>query len=196
MKITIDINERQEMFLRQFAERQFDGAPDNLSTRTPIFVVEREHELIAPEGYGDGKTFFSYWHDGEHLLAETADELIEKVTGAKPIPLSEAIEAMNIIVGGNEVFVVDEKDYLEAYGIEGFEKLETHTTYKPVAFFLTLAEAKRYKNDYQSHNCGNCRIYGYGLGYSNKGDLPEFRNMLMKIGTALLNYERDGVNID
>ena len=196
MKITIELSERQEHFLRQFAEKQYDGSPDNLGTRSPIFVVERAIKLPAPEGYGDGPEKLTGYYNGEFYGADTAEELIRAATGKEPIPLDEAVQEMTINVDGESFFILDTDDYLKAYGIEDYEIIGTHITYTPVAFFLTLEEAKRYRDGYQRHNCGNCRIYGYALGYSNKGDLPEFRDMLMKIGTALLNYERDGVNID
>ena len=59
-------------------------------------------------------------------------------------------------------------------------------SYTPVAFFLIRDEAVRYKDGYQKHNCADCRIYTYGLGYSNNGDLPVFRNLLMRMGQDLL----------
>ena len=103
--ISIELNTRELKFLAEFAEKQYEGAEDNVGTRTPIHVVERKEE------------YFSH---------------------------------------------------------------------RPVAFFLIRDEALRYRDGYQAHNCGDCRIYTYGLGYSNNGDLPVFRELLMKLGKQLL----------
>lgn len=37
----------------------------------------------------------------------------------------------------------------------------------------------------EKHNCENCRVYTRGLGYSNNGDLPVFRALLMRMGEMI-----------
>jgi len=99
----------------------------------------------------------------------------------KELPPYDEVEYEDV----NEVWISSEEDYCEAYGINA-RSGQIIDTYRPVAFFLIRDEAVRYKDGYQKHNCDKCRIYTYGLGYSNDGDLPVFRELLMKIGKQLL----------
>jgi hypothetical protein len=61
---------------------------------------------------------------------------------------------------------------------------EKHT-YKPVAYFFTKEEAKKYMQ-YQSHNLISPRIYTANAGYGNYGDYPVLQNLLLKLGKELI----------
>ena len=191
----VELTELESNFLKQFAEKHYPGAEDNLSTRDPIFVVERKCELPAPQYYGDGKEKYIAWHNCERFEADKPEELVKQILQIEPLPFETATEEMTVVINGEEHFILDEDDYfkayLEPYGIKIVEKFGTHITWTPVAFFFTLAEARRYRDEYQSHNCTNCRIYGYGLGYSNKGDLPTFRSLMLRMGQALLEQSKE-----
>jgi hypothetical protein len=61
-------------------------------------------------------------------------------------------------------------------------------TYHDIAYFFTLAEARRYIS-YQNHNLRTPRIYTVGPGYSNSGDWEPFYDALQALGeTAVYNY--------
>ncbi len=52
-KITVEITEEQERFLRLFAEKQFEGARDNLLTSKPLHLVQKQRERRIEEGEED-----------------------------------------------------------------------------------------------------------------------------------------------
>ena len=181
MEYTININAEEQKFLMDFAEKQAEGCRDNIGTMTPIHVVERRDVAFFPSEDGD-----TYNYDGH--CEDSLDKLIQHINDQRPFPLPsyDSVYLTDVeTADGEEIFITDATKYIEAYCPDvqvGF----TVCSYRPVAFFLIRDEAVRYMTGYQAHNCANCRIFTYGLGYSNYGDLPCFRNLLMRLGTALL----------
>jgi len=175
----ISLNEKEVTFLKELASKQYDNAKDNVGTATPIHVVER----IRKEFVVDGSEEIWVDVENEYKGYDSFEDLIEaRQISGENIPTFYDVQWKE--VNGNTI--IDEKDYCEEYGLEIYTGRYV-TWFEPIAFFLVLDEAKRYKNEYQSHNCGDCRIYTYGLGYSNNGDLPIFRELLMKMGKQLLS---------
>lgn len=174
--ISIELNARELKYLAEFAEKQYEGADANLGTRTPIHVVERKENYFSQ---GDGSEWLC--EDTEYEVYKTFEEMLEDLrkTG-KELPPYDDVEYEDV----NDVWISDEAAYCEAYGIHA-QRGAIIDTYRPVAFFLIRDEALRYRDGYQAHNCEDCRIYTYGLGYSNDGDLPVFRELLMKMGRQL-----------
>jgi len=178
--MNIELNEREAKLLAEFAAKQYEGAKDNIGTRTPIHVVERLEKYFAA---GDGDEWLC--EDKEYKLYPDFESMIEDMRkdGAE-LPKYSEVEYEEV----NDTTIFSEEDYCEAYGIHA-KKGQIIKTYRPIAFFFIRDEAVRYKDGYQSHNCENCRIYTYGLGYSNKGDLPVFRELLMRMGKQLNEQE-------
>lgn len=175
--ISIELNTRELKFLAEFAEKQHDGAKDNVGTRTPIHVVERKEEYFSQ---GDGDDWMC--EDNEYEIYGSFDDMLEDLRkNGMELPPYDDVEYEDV----NDIWISDEEAYCKAYGIHA-QRGSIIETYRPVAFFLIRDEAVRYKDGYQKHNCDKCRIYTYGLGYSNDGDLPVFRELLMKIGKQLL----------
>ena len=175
MEIQLTLDEKK--YLKLFAEKQYEGAPDNLGTMTPIHVVERIDRTFIPCDEEE------YWIDADNECAEydTFDDLIEarRKNGEK---LPDYEEMVFERVGGR--YIMDKQDYCHAFGINAYSGRYVYSS-RPVAFFLIRSEAERYAKGYQAHNCEGCRIYTYGLGYSNKGDLPVLRALLMRMGKQL-----------
>ena len=177
----INLTQQEIKFLKQFAKKQQDGAKDNVGTLTPIHVVERKHKHFVEDGSDEA------WidPDNEYEEFESFDDLVEaRIKRGENLPPYGEVKYEDV----NDVWIDDQKSYCKAYGINAYSGryVESH---QPVAFFLILDEAKRYKNGYQSHNCGDCRVYTYGLGYSNTGDMPTFRALLMRLGQQLITSE-------
>lgn len=174
--ISIELNAQELKYLAEFSEKQYEGADANLGTRTPIHVVERKEKYFSQ---GDGSEWLC--EDAEYEVYKTFDEMLEDLrkTG-KELPSYDDVEYEDV----NDVWISDEAAYCEAYEIHA-QRGTIIDTYRPVAFFLIRDEAVRYRDGYQAHNCEDCRIYTYGLGYSNNGDLPVFRELLMKMGRQL-----------
>ncbi len=169
-------NAQELKYLAQFAEKQYEGAAANLGTRTPIHVVERKENYFSQ---GDGSEWLC--EDTEYEVYKTFDEMLEDLRkSGKELPPYDEVEYEDV----NDVWISDEAAYCEAYEIHA-QRGTIIDTYRPVAFFLIRDEALRYRDGYQAHNCEDCRIYTYGLGYSNDGDLPVFRELLMKMGRQL-----------
>lgn len=175
-EINIELTEQEAKYLAEFAEKQYEGAEGNVGTRTPIHVVERKEEYFSQ---GDGSEWLC--EDTEYEVYKTFDEMLEDLRkSGKELPPYDEVEYEDV----NDVWISDEAEYCEAYGIHA-QSGTIIDTYRPVAFFLIRDEALRYRDGYQAHNCEDCRIYTYGLGYSNDGDLPVFRELLMKMGRQL-----------
>jgi hypothetical protein len=50
MKINgFEITEQEKKFLAEFAEKQYEGAEDNLGTATPIHIVERAEKIFVED---------------------------------------------------------------------------------------------------------------------------------------------------
>ena len=186
MEFKVHLNDDEMAFLKQFAEKQKNGAKDNVGTMTPIHVVERtEKQFVQCE---DGDVWID--EDDEYAEYRSLDALIEerKKQGSQ-LPYFHEVDLEWV----DGTLVTNENEYVEAYNLNIYRGRHI-ISYRPVAFFFILDEAKRYKDGYQKHNCSDCRIYTYGLGYSNNGDLPVFRELLMKMGTALLGAENENTN--
>ena len=184
INVNIELSEKEAKFLKQFALKQGEGAKDNAGTMTPIHVVERIRKEFIEDG--SGEAWIDACEEYGYEAYESFDDLISaRRENGEDLPLYKDVYCQDV----NDVFISDEKEYCEAYGIS--VRSGRYFKYvEPVAFFFTLDEAKRYKNEYQSHNCSDCRIYTYGLGYSNKGDMPSFRALLMRMGQQILSEGR------
>lgn len=179
--MNIELNEREAKLLAEFAAKQHEGAKDNIGTATPIHVVERTEKIFVADGSDEA------WvcEDNDYETYADFDSMIDALRSAgKELPPYDDVEYEDV----NGVWIDDQQAYLKAYDIHA-QSGRFLITYRPVAFFLIRDEAVRYKDGYQSHNCGDCRIYTYGLGYSNNGDLPVFRELLMRMGKQLNEQE-------
>lgn len=175
--VSLELTEKEATLLAEFAAKQYEGSEDNVGTRTPIHVVERKEQYFSQ---GDGDEWLC--EDTEYEIYKTFEEMLKDLRRlGKELPPYDDIRWEDV----NDVWIDDEEAYCEAYGINA-QRGHSIDTYRPVAFFLIRDEAVRYRNGYQAHNCKDCRIYTYGLGYSNNGDLPVFRELLMKMGRQLL----------
>ena len=178
MEFKMNLKEDEIQFLKEFAEKQKEGSVDNVGTRTPIHVVERADKTFVQCVDGE------IWIDADNEYSEygSLDDLISaRKKNGELLPDFGEVNLEWV----NEVFVTNENEYIEAYNLNVYRGRYV-ISHRPVAFFFILDEAKRYKDGYQKHNCGDCRIYTYGIGYSNNGDMPVFRELLMKMGTALM----------
>ena len=186
--MNIELTEKEKQMLSDFAAKQYDGAKDNIGTMTPIHVVEHIHKEYVDSDVGE------VWildDDYDYKTFDSFDEMIDfiKKDSGETLPEYNDVEFENVETDDGEIFIEDEKAYCKAFGIDAFKCSVVEYT-EPVAFFFIRDEAVRYKNEYQAHNCKDCRIYTYGLGYSNNGDLPIFRNLLMRMG-EMLNKEKE-----
>ncbi len=182
-EMTLMLTEQEQEFLAKFAEKQFEGSADNLGTMTPIHVVERWEKEFVEDGSSEA------WVDvdNEYEAYESFDALIEaRRKNGENLPDYDDVEYDDI----GDIWVSDRQKYCEAYKINARSGRFIKYT-RPVAFFLIREEAVRYMKGYQAHNCGNCRIYTYSPGYSNQGDFPVFRELLMKMGKALLKGKEE-----
>jgi hypothetical protein len=185
--MNIELTEKERKFLAEFASKQYEGAKDNLGTCTPIHVVERIEKTFIEDGSG------KVWVDdnNDYETYESFDDLIKaRQELGEDLPDYKDVENENV----GDIWIFSPEEYCEAYKMNVRSgRFIRHT--QPVAFFLIHDEAVRYMKGYQSHNCSDCRIYTYSLGYSNEGDLPVFRALLMKIGKAILrsNSEKRSV---
>ena len=174
----IELKDKERKYLIEFAQKQHDCAKDNVGTRTPIHLVERMTRHFVEDGSDEA------WLDADNEYAEydSFGELIEaRNKNGDELPSYEDVVFEDI----NDVWICDYKSYCEAHGINAISGRHIET-YQPVAFFLIRDEAKRYRDDYQKHNCQDCRIFTYSLGYANKGDFPVFRALLMDLGKQLI----------
>ena len=184
--MNIELTSREKELLATFAEKQYNGAKDNVGTMTPIHVVERIRTEYTESPDGDAWM----WTDGdcEFRAFDYFDDMVAyaKEQTGKDYPPYDEVEYEDVEKDdGETVWISEEADYLEAFGIKAF-KVKAFQYTEPVAFFFIRDEAVRYKEGYQKHNCGaDCQIYTYGLGYDNKGDLPIFRALLMRMGEMI-----------
>lgn len=176
--MNLELTDKERKFLAEFAEKQYEGAKSNVGTCTPIHVVER----IEKDFVEDASDEVWVDADNEYEAYESFEDLVDarRQRGEK-IPDYDDVEYETV----GDVWINGRADYCKAYQINAYSgRYVTHT--RPVAFFLIRDEAVRYRNGYQAHNCHDCRIFTYGLGYANNGDLPVFRELLMKMGKAVL----------
>jgi hypothetical protein len=176
--VSLTITEQERKFLAEFAEKQYEGAKDNVGTRTPIHVVERIEKTFVEDGSDE------VWvdDDNNYEAYEYFDDLIAaRRQRGEELPDYDSVEYEDV----GDVWISNINDYCKAFKMNvRTGRFIQHTS--PVAFFLIRDEAVRYMKGYQAHNCADCRIFTYGLGYSNNGDLPVFRELLMRMGKAIL----------
>lgn len=189
-KVEIEITEAQEKFLKAFAEKQYPGAEDNLSTVSPIHVVQTRRERVVNPDY-DSVDHIGYYHTEMEMGFDTPEELVEAFYEDEDIDfkiISFEDAKYNSITGSNgeEEYIYDTNDYFEAYGIDADDVEISYIGYyyDTVAFFFIREEAKKYM-EYQGHNLTSPRVYTYGPGYANYGDYVPFWNLLMSIGQKL-----------
>lgn len=192
MKITIDLTDNQVEFLKLFAANHYPESDQNLATSCPIHLVQtRRERVINPDYDSSAKTEYRFYDNPEYAY-ESAEELIESKYQYVDCPIAivsfdDAYASDPFLdIHGEEQIILDENDYLEAYGIESkdFYKVDIEYYYDTVAVFFILEEARRYIK-YQGHNLEHPRTYTYGPGYANKGDYKHFWSLLFSIGTTL-----------
>lgn len=194
MKITVDLTDNQVEFLKLFAANHYPGSAQNLGTSYPIHLVQtRRERVIDPDHDSSDRTEYRLYDNPEGAY-ESAEDLIKAKYQYEDCPIAivsfdDAYDADRFIdIHGEEQIILDEDDYLEAYGIEAkdFYKVNIGYYYDTVAVFFILEEARRYMK-YQGHNLTHPRTYTYGPGYANKGDYTHFWSLLFNIGTMLNN---------
>jgi len=196
--INFEITHKELKFLQTLAEKHMPGMPDNRHTADPIHVVEKKKYEYVP--YFDGS---SDWY-GEYPLVMTADddyeiwyedetELVKDYMDNNimdeaiqfPIMSYENLEYQTITrTDGIEIYIDSWEDYFEAYGITLKAIAWKKAYWEPAAHFFIYEEAERYRS-YQKHNLGISRVYTHSMGYSNNGDLPVFRDLLLRMGHQL-----------
>ena len=193
--ITITLNEQQEKFLKQFAQNHFAGAEDNLGTQHPFHAVQTERKRVVDPDYGsvdETKYMVPDWiNDGY----DSPEELVRAYYEDKQCPIEivtfdQAYGYDSFIdVSGEEQDILDDEDYLKAYGIDSsfYYKVNIEKYHVDVAYFFILEEANKYIK-YQGHNLKNPRTYTYGPGYGNNGDYIHFWELLFKIGKQLNEF--------
>ena len=193
-ELTIQLNEKQEKFLKVFAEKQSDEADDNLFTASPIHVVENKRYRYIPysedivDWFGSLPLVFTsdsgyeYWYEDEMELIK---DWYEDEDEGCPIEIKPFEFAMSLTdIEGVERLITEYTEYFEAYGIKIYGISWREAYWEPEAFFFIRDEAKRYI-EYQRHNLSSPRVYTYSPGYANYGDFVPFRDLLMSIGTQL-----------
>lgn|GEM_PF-1020976 len=201
MEITIDLNEKQEKFLKEFASKHYEGAIDNLCTRDAFHVVQTKRKNYIPyhedltDWFGGLPIEFcaddaheSWYTDEVELVNDHLDD--NDIEGANVISFDEAYLKDIEGVDGEEHSICSYKDYFEAYRVEVTAISWIQEYYEPVAYFFILDEAKRYI-EYQRHNLRFPRTYTYSAGYSNYGDFVPFRNLLLQMGEQLNKEDMD-----
>lgn len=201
MKLTIELDEKQEKFLKEFAAKHYDGARDNLCTVNAFHVVESKRYDHIPysedivDWYSDLPLKFTdsdeydVWYEDETELIRDYYEDRGEVCPIEITPYADYEYITNI--DDEEVFVSNYQEYFNAYGIEIKGVAWEKSYYVPVAYFFILDEAKRYI-EYQRHNLRSPRTYTYSAGYANYGDFVPFRNLLLSMGSKLLEGEPSG----
>lgn len=170
-QITININENQERFLKEFAIKQACGSPANLGTAYPLHVVETT-DYTYVRGVCDGGEPCYQWQ-GE--IYTNAMDIIAQCSDFELDKASELMKTTDI----ENVFAMFDLD------ADVYTRI---SHYRPVAFFFVRDRAKEYVK-YQAHNLCEPRIFTYAGGYSNDGEFKSFYDMLMHIGNKLNNTE-------
>ena len=166
VNINISITPKELELLKQYAavydsEREIDGSAD------PIVIVEVPEEILASsDGLWDEERYFyedEVYTDEDELIAQLRNE------GWSDDDIDDAIWELN-------------NEGKSQYG--GISVQYIKTQWRPVAYFLTRAEAQRYCQ-YQGHNLKTPRIYTAYCGYSNDGDLKHLSQLLLRISKTL-----------
>lgn len=194
IKIEIELTGRQEIFLKEFAEKHYDGAKDNLITADAIHVVQSKRDVYIPyssdivDHFSDLPLTFTTDEDYE-LWYEDEIELIQDYYERKEEDCPIEIKPFKsysyyTTVEGEDEYVIDIDDYFEVYGVKIVAAAWKSHEWSNEAFFFIRDEAKRYI-EYQRHNLKKPRIYTYSAGYANKGDFIPFRELLLTMGKQL-----------
>ncbi|TEB09322.1 hypothetical protein [Pelotomaculum propionicicum] len=193
-KITINITDEQEKFLKLFAAKHYPGADDNLLTNQPIHVVQDKRYSYIPysadiEEHMDGlQLVFSYynnhWYDSEtELVRDYYKDNMPTLPIKEPKSFKE-LQYQRINYDDKVLYITDYKDYFEAHGVKDITIAWRDVSYDDIAFFFILEEARRYMQ-YQKHNLKEPRTYTFSAGYSNKGEYHHFWELLFNIGKQL-----------
>ena len=166
----VKLTDREIRFLKQYAEvygkeRAID------CTHSPIIVVESQRDVIADSDYGYDE--IRYVWDEESYDGE--DEL------------KEVLEENDFTNEEIEHTLLELQEHGKAL-IGSISKIYVNIEWFPVAYFLTRVEAEEYCK-YQRHNLNNPRVYSRNIGYRNSGDLDCLMNLLLRMGTEILNKE-------
>lgn len=196
-EIKVSLKGEQEKFLRIFAEKQYEGADDNLYTGNPIHVVENKRYTYIPYSYDLSGYFedlpltFTYdedyesWYDDEtELIQDWYLNCREEDCPIDVKSFSEVYYKYLTGVDGKEELITDFDEYFKAYGVKIHAMAWKKHHWEPEAFFFIRDEAKRYM-EYQKHNLTEPRVYTYSPGYANYGDFVPFRDLLLSIGKQL-----------
>lgn len=190
-QVTINLTDQQVHFLKEFAANHYPGAPDNLVTEKPIHIVQtRRERVVNPDYDSPDRTVYLDINSMEEY--ESAEELIKAHWEDEgcPIPIKSFDEVYRdddfVDIHGEEQVVIDEEEYLEAYGLtkDNYNRCYVEYYWKPVAFFWILDEAKKYLK-YQGHNLCSPRTYTMGPGYAHRGGYAEFWDLLFNLGVKL-----------
>ena len=182
MEITINLDEKVEVFLKQFAAHQHCGAIDNLGTYKPLHFVQ-DFDPIIIHGASTPECYRTQYHSlTTDVYYDTPMELVAKETRTCHKP--ERFTPGLLI---DEEIVETLEDYFNVYEVNA-EVVGYIWRYRNVSHHFSLKEAKAYIK-YQSHNLKQPRTYTVDPGYSNSGDYEPFWDLLMAIGTKLLEQE-------
>ena len=189
MNININLTEKQECFLKKFANDNFDGSKKNLCTYKPIHFVETQDYSLQCDNCSSNcedriiyVNFESYYESIQDLLETEFQDYLSKN------------DLYDIKKLNNDIDNYELDDIIERYQRKFNYKFDYEIRYKVyyyryVACFLIREEAERYI-EYQKHNLTNPRVYTYSPGYSNFGDFEHFFDLLMNIGKQLNNSHR------
>lgn len=186
MKLEIEISEEQERFLRQFAEKQYEDARDNLGTRKPIHLVQSKRLVYKYDGGGNGDydVYLCYPEYENEIFPDERAVVLKYGDYDDPDKVVDYDTAFADGIDGE--IISDENDYFRAYGVlEDIIKCSVDIEYDTVAYFFILENAREYIK-YQGHNLTEPKTFTVSGGYSNKGEYESFYDLLMSIGTKLL----------
>lgn len=190
--VTIELTEEQEHFLKEFAAKHYEGSKHNVGTHQPIHMVQTRRERIVDPDYDSADEVKYVVPDWDYQDFDSAEELVRAWYEDKDCPIEivsfkDAYRANRFIdIHGEEQVILDEEEYLEAYGIDEkqYDKVHRAYYYETIAFFFILDEAKKYI-EYQGHNLRSPRTYTMGGGYANKGEYHHFWELLFSMGLKL-----------
>lgn len=198
LSITIELTAQQEKFLKMFAGNHYPGAIDNLATDIPIHVVQSKtvDYIPADEDYAEEElenVVFSSTMFSNNEKFKTPCELVKTYYKDEkcPVEILEYEEAKNkeiTGIDGEKYYIHSFTRYFKTYGIEGYGIDYVYESWRDVAFFFILKEAKQYITQ-QAHNLNEPRTFSYSPGYANEGEYRHFYELLRGIGSKLLERE-------
>ena len=153
---------------------------DNWGTRNPIYLVQKRCEQIVNGEFSNVEVKRLYIENYVDEYLPTFKDIKEgylRDTGL-PKDLIELIEKQNSI---EEMYdAIDDYNYKENTESQIFfvhDIIYFDYRWETIAYFLSLKEAKEYQQ-YQKHNLGVSRVYADYPGYSNRGLLAKFLDIL------------------